>query len=209
MSFRRHLLSTIRNSKRVYLRDVAKIIGLIPDGAADIQKRGALDLLEMTHWVIMSDTTGTPPADPDQVERWALGDPERLLRDAREFLTREGDLAASGGEDAQKAFAEMVLEKMDMLSTRRGNIHEELLQTAEVIRRTLPRKIGSSDVASADIIVIPMREILGLDGNPDAKGPAAGDTEVARTVCKSIAAALKLEREQTAEMEATPSMGPR
>ena len=172
MSFRRHLLSTIRNSKRVYLRDVAKIIGLIPDGAADIQKRGALDLLEMTHWAIMSDTAGTPPADPDQVERW-------------------------------------VLEKMDMLSTRRGNIHEELLQTAEVIRRTLPRKIGSSDVASADIIVIPMREILGLDGNPDAKGPAAGDTEVARTVCKSIAAALKLEREQTAEMEATPSMGPR
>ena len=85
----------------------------------------------------------------------------------------------------------------------------ELLQAAELLHADLKRILSTHEVASADTIVIPLRELCGLDGQPDARGKHAGDTEAAIEVAHCMAEGLHLEAEarelaRTSEMEEVP-----
>ncbi len=214
MSFRRHIMNTPRNAKRETLRRLAKTIGSIPDGAADGARDAALHQLESSHWHVMSDTAGTPAAKPGAVDTWIKRGPERVLRDARDFLVREADMAIAKTDFTSKVFAERALVQISKCLNRSDveDVHVELLQAAEFMHEDLKRILSTNDVASAETIVIPLRELCGLDGQPDARGPAAGDVDAATLVAQSIAAGLRLEAEarelaRSAEVEELPGPG--
>ncbi|HDZ53395.1 hypothetical protein LCGC14_0043380 [marine sediment metagenome] len=197
MSFRRHIMSSMRNAKRNALHKIVKTITSISDGAADGARDAALNQLATSHWMIMSDTAGTPAAEPDVVRAWSNRGPERVLRDARDFLIREADMAIEKTDYNAKVFAERAIFQISrcLSKTNIEDVHVELLQAAELLHEDLKRILSTHEVASADTIVIPVREICGLDGQPDARGKDAGDTEAAIEVAHCMAEGLRLEAE--------------
>jgi len=207
-------MSSTRNAKRDALHRMMKTVNSIPDGAADGARDAALNQLGTSHWLIMSDTAGTPAASSEMVTTWIKRGPERVLRDARDFLTRESDMALEKCDFTAKVFAERALVQISKCLNKSdvGDVHVELLQAAEFMHEDLKRILGTHEIASADTIVIPLRELCGLDGQPDARGSAAGDVDAAILVAQSIAEGLRLEAEarelaRTAEVEELPSPG--
>ncbi|MFG6572013.1 hypothetical protein ACGYLO_10450 [Sulfitobacter sp. 1A13353] len=214
MSFRRHIMNTARNAKRDALRRIMKTMSSIPDGAADGARDAALHQLDTSHWLIMSDTAGTPAAKPDMVRAWVDRGPERVLKDARDFLIRESDMALGQGDFGAKVFAERALVQISKCLNKSDveDVHVELNQAAEFLHEDIKRILSTHDVASADTIVIPLRELCGLDGQPDARGKDAGDPDAATLVAQTITEGLRLEAEvrelaRIAEVEDLPEPG--
>jgi hypothetical protein len=197
MSFRRHIMNTPRSAKREALRRLSKTISSIPDGAGDGARDAALNQLQTSHWLIMSDTAGTPAAKPDEVQAWIGRGPEKVLRDAREFLTREADLAVDTGGYGALAFADRAMIEITRCLAKSDveDVHVELMQAAEFLHNDLKRILNTHEVASPDTLVIPLRELCGLDGQPDARGKEAGDVDAAIEVSKCLKEGLRLEAE--------------
>lgn len=120
-----------------------------------------------------------------------------MLKDAREFLVREADLVIEHGPLGEQAFSEAVLERLSQALTdaTEETVHAALDTAAEGVQSDLKERLGSNDVAPPDVIVMPMRELCGLDGHPEARGREAGSLRSALEVARAFASALKLERQ--------------